>query len=233
MEQPDQLAEALERFNRKERNLLVRDALGHKDKKLQLSANFCQRVTSALGLEPSLRETAWWSTDYHIAWLAGALAVYLNDTDALASGQKNPKDAKTGRRLVEGNQEDIDLLIASEPHLIMIEAKAYGAWENNQIASKLDRLDLLHRYYQDLQPNRSVHFHLLLASPTKPQKLNYDLPGWLSSHGKLPAEKVIAWMELDLNPGPYVEQVTRCADDRTPSAKGEFWRVDRLSKASE
>lgn len=122
----DQLAQALERFNRKERNLLIRAALGHQEMPLQLSVGFRERVASALGIAP-LPDHAWWATDYHISWIAGALATYLDDTAALTSGRPNPIVETTQRRLIEGNQEDIDLLIAAGQNLIMIEAKAYGA----------------------------------------------------------------------------------------------------------
>jgi hypothetical protein len=49
------------------------------------------------------------------------------------------------RRLVEGNHEDADLIIASDSDLIIVEVKAYGAWSNKQMRSKLARLELLQR----------------------------------------------------------------------------------------
>lgn len=44
------LPEALERFNRKERNLLVRDILGHEDAALPLSAPFREKIEARLGI---------------------------------------------------------------------------------------------------------------------------------------------------------------------------------------
>lgn len=129
------LADAFERFNRKERNLLIRSVLGYQAKPLQLSQQFRQIVALELKI-PELPETAWWATDYHMSWMAGALAVYLNDEPALAHGRPNLEIS--GRHLVEGNQEDIDLLIAAGQHVIMVEAKAYGSWSVEQVVSKLD-----------------------------------------------------------------------------------------------
>jgi hypothetical protein len=71
----DSLAQVLERFNRKERNLLIRAILS--DKKPPppppLSEGFRQKVTDKLGFP--IPADAWWATDYHISWLAGALAI--------------------------------------------------------------------------------------------------------------------------------------------------------------
>jgi hypothetical protein len=182
-----QLAVALERFNRKERNLLIRAALGHQETALKLSAGFREHVASALGIA-SLPEDAWWATDYHIDWLAGALATYLADAPVLRSSRANPVDNATQRRLVEGNQEDIDLLIAAGQDLIMVEAKAYGAWSNAQMASKLARLNLLQAYYaQIVRPEeRPIRFHILLTSPMRPQKLAISPPAWSGPGPELP-----------------------------------------------
>jgi adenylosuccinate lyase len=67
------LAGALESFNRKERNLLVRKILGQAGSP-SLSKRFSDQVAQKLGLQ-SIPDKAWWATDYHISWLAGALAL--------------------------------------------------------------------------------------------------------------------------------------------------------------
>ena len=211
-----ELATALEHFNRKERNLLVRSILGHWETPLQLSEEFRRTVASELNIS-ILPETAWWATDYHMSWLAGALAVYLNDEPALAHGRPNP--ASNNRRLVEGNQEDIDLLIAAGQHLIMVEAKAYGSWSNKQVASKLERLDLLLAYYDEIRRlGGPIHFHLVLMSPHRPQKLKEILPARLSQRWP-----VLSWIPLKLETS--VLEVTRCLPDGKSSAEGDHWRV--------
>jgi hypothetical protein len=214
------LAQALERFNRKERNLLVRDALGHQETPLKLSTHFRKRVASALGIA-SLPEDAWWATDYHINWLAGALATYLDDATALTSGRANPVDNETERRLVEGNQEDIDLLIAAGQDLIMVEAKAYGTWSNVQMASKIARLNLLYAYYAQIArpEEHPIRFHILLTSPTRPQRLASNPPSWTGIGLELP------WIPLRLDPAISVLEVTRCHDNGLSAADGGHWQV--------
>ncbi len=215
-----ELADALERFNRKERNLLIRSVLGHKEAPLQLSEPFRQTLAVKLNI-PALPENTWWATDYHVSWIAGALAVYLSDKAAVAHGRPNPES--NSRRLVEGNQEDIDLLIAAGQHLIMVEAKAYGAWSAAQVASKLQRLDLLLAYYDQIKHgNRPVHFHLVLMSPRQPQhlprKLKEAMPARLSQ-----LWPDLPWIPLKLETS--VLEVTRCQPDGKSSAAGDHWRV--------
>ncbi len=70
------LADALERFNRKERLLLLRAATMIEDAKLQLSKAFLEKVRNTLGLPETIPVEAWWATDYHIAWIAGALSLF-------------------------------------------------------------------------------------------------------------------------------------------------------------
>ena len=109
-----------------------------------------------LGLGNVIPEKAWWATDYHISWLAGALALFVKGEKCAKQPFENrpiEDDRWTnlkkpeGRQLVEGNQEDVGLVIATGCELILIEAKAYGAWTVPQLNSKLARLDLLHKFY--------------------------------------------------------------------------------------
>jgi hypothetical protein len=171
------LADALELFNRKERNLLVRLALGHKEKRLRLSDSFRSEVGRELAIE--IPGEAWWATDFHFSWLAGALKVHAQGQEEALKPEENLQLG--ARHLVEGNQEDVDLVIATGGHLIMIEAKAYDAWSNSQMASKIERLNLLDQYYTTL-PRTSeppVQFHFLLISPTAPKRLSANWPPWV------------------------------------------------------
>jgi hypothetical protein len=78
------LAGALERFNRKERNLLVRAILGHGKQPLHLAKPFRDQVQVACKLDLGcISEDAWWGTDYHISWLAGALAFLVKGKAAV------------------------------------------------------------------------------------------------------------------------------------------------------
>ncbi|HTR17094.1 MAG TPA: hypothetical protein VMI52_08690, partial [Acetobacteraceae bacterium] len=233
----DSLAQILERFNRKERNLLIRTVLDcGQNKPPQLSEGFCQKVTNQLGLD-TIPSDAWWGTDYHINWLAGALTIFMNgEAEVGRKRYPNPhlpievslqgEDSSQGnkRQLVEGNQEDVDLVIATERDLILIEAKAYSTFGNPQIASKIDRLNLLHDFYEELAASgsdRVVRFHLLLLSPKKPQNLERLWPNWAPKN----KESEIPWIKLQTNATPSILNVTRCDENGLSMAAGTHWHV--------
>lgn len=166
-----ELTEILDRFNRKERNLLIRDALGHSlDKPLLLDDDFRQRVGKALGgLE--IPKDAWWATDYHLNWIAGALSVWRGGEQAIGTEQTNAQSKEApGRWLIERNQEDADLLIAFDTTLILVEVKAFGCFTNKQINSKLKRWRLL-KEQSDLS-GIETDFHFMLMSRIKPIDLD-------------------------------------------------------------
>lgn len=126
------------------------------------------------------------------------------------------------RRLIEGNQEDIDLIIASGCHLILIEVKAFGAWDNKQLQSKLNRLDLLNVEYEQIADREDVdrvRMHFLLMSPREPRKINVDWPEWIRQ------KKQIPWVHLHLPEGEPILQVNRCDADAEEMAEGDHWRI--------
>lgn len=213
------LVQALERFNRKERNLLVRAATGNHESPLRLSEGFRERIAKALGLKEGVPAEAWWATDYHIAWLAGALSVYVLGDAALERAWSNPEVNQ--RRLAELNQEDIDLVVSWENHMVLIEAKAYGYFSNSQLKSKLDRLNLVYKHYKELTAGSSadVDFRLLLISPQAPQRVDVATPPWLCPAGKIP------WMELDLGDADDRLMVSRCNAKGDVGATGDHWRL--------
>ncbi len=96
--------------------------------------------------------------NYHINWLAGAPAYYPEGSACLNSARPNRSSALAVPvgRLIEGNQEDIDFVIASGRNLILVEAKAYGGWDDDQLQSKLDRLDLLRDEYEQIAARRPI-----------------------------------------------------------------------------
>ena len=211
------LVNALERFNRKERNLLVRAAIGNPESALQLSVGFRAEIVTALGLKEEIPADAWWATDYHIAWLAGALSVYALGEGALEQTWPNPEiDHK---RLMEPNQEDIDLIVSWDNHIVLIEAKAYSCFSNPQLKSKIARLDFVQGYYKELvgSHNINVDFHLLLISPRAPAKLDVAPPSWLCPTG------IIPWVKLN-GVGDRL-MVSRCNTEGEVGAYGDRWRL--------
>jgi hypothetical protein len=221
----DSLAEALDRFNRKERNLLVRAVLGHEGKRLELSDAFRKLVADKLNIP--IPKEAWWATDYHIAWLAGALAVYTEQ--AVVERARPNRSVKTEgstkvRYLVEGNQEDVDLVIASGVDLILIGAKGVGAWDNEQLRSKLARLKLVHCEYTHTsstvktQPAPPpINFHFLLTSPHPPEHLKVDWPDWARAKSGIP------WIPLAF-PSKMLA-VSRCDSAGHRVAQAEHWCI--------
>ena len=126
------LCEILERFNRKERNLVIRHILGHPANTLRLDERFRAALSAALKLESQIPDSISWWTDYHISWLAGALVLFAMRPEAIETARKESRtesgilenrQLSKGRWLVEGGDEDIDLLLAYSNELILIEAK--------------------------------------------------------------------------------------------------------------
>jgi hypothetical protein len=174
-----ELTDILDRFNRKERNLLIRDALGHPPSQaLLMNDDFQERIGAALGgLE--IPKDAWWTTDYHLNWIVAALALWRCGKQLIGAAQINHSSEDPVRWLVERSQEDADFLIVFDTTLILIEVKAFGYFTNKQIDSKAQRWRLLKRQ-SDLSGSKVV-FHFMLMSQTKPIGLhpppNDLLPG--------------------------------------------------------
>ena len=218
------LTEALSLFNRKERNLLLRSTVEFSGVTPTLSGAFCKSVNDLLELDTEVQPTSWWATDYHISWIAGAFAVYLNDKIALTVGRENPTVVEIDRRLVEGNQEDVDLIIATAQHLILVEAKGHGAWDSSQLASKIKRLNLVHAYYKSNLPpiERQITFHFLLTSRRSPPAALPERLAW--DQGIEPP-----WLPIEIDADTQFLTVSRCDNAGFPSASGKRWVVLKTS----
>jgi hypothetical protein len=123
-------------------------------------------------------------------------------------------------QLVEGNQEDVDLVIATGCELIMIEAKGFGTFDKEQLRSKLQRLELLHTFYKDMLPpaQNFVRFRFLLISSEQPPKIDICWPKWALKDNTVP------WIRLDLGERLTVE---RCDSNHQRAAQGGHWHVIR------
>lgn len=214
------LTDCLERFNRKERNLLIRDALAlSPGKPPSLSVGFRERIGEALDCR--VPDNAWWATDYHLNWIAGALTLLRMGENAINGAQANLLAENGTRYLIERNQEDADLLIAFDTTLILIEVKAFGWFSNKQIDSKVCRWLLL----KQLGEQSHVAFHFMLMSRTKPTGLKEPpktlLPGrteWPHAELKLPTERL---------------KVTGKSSARTGPADPRSWFIERVSLGSD
>jgi hypothetical protein len=116
------LIEALARFDRKERNWLVRDALG--DGARTLGRDFRDRIETQVKKRDrgfTLGADAWWAIDYHTDRIVAALhTVQHGVPDQPLSNEP---------RVIEGHQQDIDLVVASDRTLILVESKGVGSWK--------------------------------------------------------------------------------------------------------
>lgn len=205
----------LRSFNRKERFLLIGTALGNP--KFRLGTKFRKRLGDRFALE--VPSNAFVAMDYHLDWIyASAYLSHqgVNDSD------KHPNPDK----LVSGNQEDVDLIVAFDAgettHLIMLEAKAETAWSNKQMDSKAERLTAIfgrggHRFPQ-LRPCFG------LMSPRPPGQLNTgSWPSWMRDSEGSPW-----WMELTMPPGR--KKVTRWDDSPKPPKERRYFIVESTGK---
>ena len=130
------LIQHLRSFNRKERFILLSEALGRH----RLGDGFRTRLGDAIGVK--IPAAAYVAMDYHLDWLQ--MALYLADNPS------PPRWIPKGDVLAEGqedynkNQMDVDLLVAfdqgSTTHLAMVEAKMDAGWANRQMWLKAKRL---------------------------------------------------------------------------------------------
>ncbi|MER8445623.1 hypothetical protein NKH52_20755 [Mesorhizobium sp. M1066] len=205
------LVSALDRFNRKERYWLLREAVGLQP----LSQVFRAKLDAIFGPEADVRvpENAWWAIDYHVDWLFGALSTTLKSEEPFP-----PYPNGSGQ--VKGTQEDFDLLVAYGRTLIIVEAKAGQHWGNRQVKSKLTRLTALVEYNNGFPDPLRLFF--VLASPKRPTKLDESScpPALQTKDGG------VHWTELGYgSPGVKHLAVTRCDQGGKRKSKADHWRV--------
>ena len=191
----DNLIDILESFNRKERFFLVAQALGNP--KFILSREFRLQLGETVGLAEQgieIPPCAFAAMDYHLDWLQAGLTLSRNIQEELFSN---------AGEVIKGTQEDIDLLVAfrhgDQHHLILVEAKAYSGWSNDQLKSKANRLREI--FGDSGTEYDGVIPHFCLMGP-KSTNIKVDFPGWMKPGGEL------LWVDLKLSDGR--RQVNRC-----------------------
>lgn len=225
------LPAVLSAFNRKERYFLHAAAtggLGHAEvhgASVSLSEEFAGAVTSTLGESWRPPGHAWACTDFHLDWLHAGLQWWSGGTgpgrvDGLPTAPPLPwLDGVTAPpSAITGTQEDADLLVCwhdgDVPRVLVVEAKAYGAWSNKQATAKYRRLQVI----LDSVPPGTVAVRWLLTSPTAPSKLDTTAwREWALVDGKP------AWMALPVPPMRVAPR--RCDADGKASAAGTQWRL--------
>lgn len=206
------MIENLDKLNRKERFFLVGMALGKR--KFELVSSFQQTLSSKFGI--SVPDTAFAAMDYHLNWIFAAAAMTFHQPQR-ARVYSNVGD------IVDGTQEDVDLLVAFEDamginHLIMLEAKGVGAFDNKQLKHKMERFDAIFGA-DGLRFGDKVRPYFGLVSPHKPRNLHVDAcPDWLRVDGSIP------WFEM---PIPERLVLFGCDERGTANKDRKFWTVRR------
>ena len=200
----------LDRLNRKERYFLIGMALGNPEFKLDPA--FRHKLSNKYGL--TIPDTTFVAMDYHLNWIFAAAALSF-DTPL----RENIFDNKGG--IVDGTQEDVDLLVAFEDessinHVIMLEAKGFTSFNNRQFAHKMDRLRSI--FGDDGQRWKAVKPYFGLVSRREPSKLQViKCPSWLKVEGTLP------WFKMSL-PGNRLI-LYRCDEQGRPNQECALWTV--------
>jgi len=212
------IVEALKKFNRKERYWLIRNALGPSSG--QLGQKFRSDLEKTIGIE--IPQNTWWSMDYHLDWLVGALALFEDR-------EINVKARDNRAGLVKGNQEDVDLVVAFGNTLILIEAKGDTSWSNAQLDSKLPRLEAIFGMnFEGRYGSNELSVYFVLMSPKKSSRLirqgGLPWPKWMTDKNGQPF-----WMPMQMAEADETSsflKVTRCMDEGTVSKDGTSWKLN-------
>jgi len=209
------LMHVLKRFNRKERFHLLRHVLGCEGESFRLSAGFREALGANIGQR--VPEDALVVMDYHLDWIA--MAVWLAERDGIptkAAPERNEAQ-------VQGNQEDVDLLVAFKAagtsHLVLVEAKGDASWDNAQLESKAERLRAI--FGEEIADGAKVRPHFVLLAPRESSRIrNRAWPVWMRT-------AVARQMAL---PWPLTMKPTLCDERGDARRGGPYIRVD--AKAS-
>jgi len=203
----------LKSLNSKERFYLFGEATGNQN--LILCRSYIEKIQNILDLR--IPEEYFVGLDYHLDWIYAALNVNdIND---------RTKEYDNTESVVEGKQEDVDLIVAYELNgrttIILIEAKGVGSFDNKAAWTQLDsKSKRLKKIFKDCD-EKNVEPHFILNSPKQPKRIvvNADWPLWMTRDSGL-GERKFYWMELKL-PNDLVF-VNRCAKHDQCYTK---WRI--------
>lgn len=199
------LLEQFRKFNSKERFFLIGAAFDNIN--FSLSDNFSSRLRDVLSI--NITNDAFNAMDYHLDWIWASLIFAFTDKKNIISNDS---------KIIKGNQEDIDFLIAFQDgniyHVILIEAKGVTSWDNKQMKSKAERLTNIFGEKGTHWPKVVPHF--VLMSKNRPQKLDLSFwPEWMKPNNEL------HWLPIDI-PNDLVK-VTRCNKNGKSDKNGQFW----------
>ena len=205
---PERVIQNLRRFNRKERYYLIGAALGNPE--FKMGKSFRDRLQKCLDL--TVPKNAFAAMDYHLDWIYASLCI----SATVEQPSYYPlHDAEE----IEGNQRDVDFLIAYESggicHIVMVEAKGVLSFSNSDLKRKAERLKVI--WGDDGRRWCNVEPHFVIASPSKPSKLNYEgWPRWMLCQKD-------QWLRLPITED--LQKVKRINRDPTNKKRYASWKV--------
>lgn len=204
------LIDNLSKLNRKERFFLIGTALGNPE--FKLDRLFRQKLSDEFGV--AVPNTAYVAMDYHLNWIFAAVA------DAFRNPVRDHMH-ENKCKMIDGTQEDVDLLVAFENdlnlyHLIMLEAKAFTPFSNSQFKHKADRLRKMFGEGGEEFPQVKPHFGLM--SPRPPEKLHLDAcPPWFRVGNR------IHWVEMKVPDERLI--LSGCDERGKPNQQRRYWKI--------
>ena len=212
------LIKVIESFNRKERFFLIQEASG--GTAFRLSDDYRNKLAKAIGFK-KIPSDALVAMDYHLDWLHASLFLAYCKSDE--ESDEDPFCNDTG--VSTGNQQDIDLFVAFKSgevyHLIFIEAKAYGSWDNKQLNRKVKRLCEI--FGDGDKYGTKVIPYFVMASPRTPQTMKRpNWPRWMTDN------KSIRWLRLCV-PTPR-RKVTGCDDKGDPLNARPYFKIECVNR---
>lgn len=189
------IIERLHQFNRKERDHLMKFALCKDPAAPRISDSLWKLISNG-GTRPDPKRM-FIGMDYHMNWLYATLAtpgIAADQKKAAGTGDGPLKnewicdvphefaDERGGPQPIQGNQEDVDLLIAwikpksERPlRLVLVEAKLDSSWGSAQFDKKRKRLTLIKRDSEQGVHEGLIQWKFLLLSPgSEPSKGKFE-----------------------------------------------------------
>lgn len=197
------LIELLKHFNKRERYFLISYALGG----FNLADQFRRALEVELNL--SIPAEAFVAMDYDLEWIAASLLASRH-----SDGTTNFDRVYEG---VPSTYPDVDLLVAFKSgeayQLIMVEAKGYTGWLNDQMRVKSEYLATVFGEKGDNHSGVVPHFCLVAPNEPSERLTTGEWPGWMTRENGRPH-----WFEMPIPQERLV--VTRKGTDRGDLPEG-------------
>lgn len=206
------VVDTLKQFNRKERYWLLDNTLNVGS--MPFKDDFLSELRK-IGLD--VPKNTWWAMDYHLDWIAAAI-IHTENTQEIYNNDHN---------LITGTNEDIDFVIAFDNTIILIEAKCETSWNNEQLNSKVKRLE---KIFSHINTSNKINIKLVLMSQSESQNLKpeqTEWPKWMVDDQKKPL-----WIQLKMGTDETFKKVVGCKsiEDKTPDKKREYWTIKEVNK---